>query len=301
MKLSIVFLLLASMSANAALTSISHISLPENNMENAEVFLSSGRVYEIDATNIELLKKLELAKKTRAQVELNLEAGPINPEVLERVTDIKIMKAFASQAMTTNEEVTPMTNYTPSNVDSVQSATRMFNHLNPKTKRWSQCFNRAHIWAKQLYNDFRVNSQKILIYYTKRYREDVDKKWWFHIAPVVSVNGESYVLDREFTTKPHLASDWENIFTAKMRSKRVAPTNYRCKQIKNISEYYNSSNQAYEFCNIQYTSMYYWEPNDMEALEEKGIQKTHWVDWELKSAAKEAFRSWQDVYDRYKY
>src|SRR5690606_25888334 len=97
-------LLLASVSANAALTSISHISLPENNMENAEVFLSSGRVYEIDATNIELLKKLKRAKKTRAQVELNLEAGPINPEVLERVTDIKIMKAFSSEAMTTNEE-----------------------------------------------------------------------------------------------------------------------------------------------------------------------------------------------------
>src|SRR5690606_17139424 len=204
--------------------------------------------------------------KTRAQVEFLVEKGPLSPNVLERVEDIKILdytlntQSVQSVMTSANSEIDPMTNYTPSNVASLDLAKKMFNHLIPKTKAWSQCFNRAHIWARQLAKNYGVKSQKILIYYTKRYRKEVDKKWWFHIAPVVSVNGEKYVLDREFTREPHLALAWEEIFRAKMISKRVGPRGYQCKQIKNIKEYYDAANTNYEYCNIQYTSMYYWEP-----------------------------------------
>ncbi len=55
-----------------------------------------------------------------------------------------------------------------------------------------------------------------------------------------------------------------------------------------------------EYCNIQHTSMFYWEPNDMSRLDKKGVQKTDWVNWELRVASKEAFKKWRKVYDQYK-
>lgn len=307
MKKLIGLVFLISFSAHAEISSISHINYPENNMQTAEVFLSSGRVYEIDSNNSKLLKKLKLAKETRAQVELTIEKGPLAPDALEKIEDVTILEMnlqlqtenILSHLSNLNDEVDPMTNFTPSNVESLSLATKMFHHLINRTKTWSQCFNRAHIWARQLAKDYGVKSQKILIYYTQRYRREVDKKWWFHIAPMISVNGEKYVLDREFTNKPYTALAWEKIFRGKMLAKGVGPKNYQCKLIRNIKEYYDSANTNYEYCNIQYTSMYYWEPNDMEALDAKGIQKTQWVDWEIRAAAKEAFRGWRDVYKTY--
>ena len=135
----------------------------------------------------------------------------------------------------------------------------MFGKLKDRTKSFTQCFNRAHIWARQMHKDYAVKSQKILIYYTKKYRAEVDGKWWFHIAPMITVNEDKYVMDREFTNAPTTDANWEAIFTKKMKSKGIGPADYRCGKIKNISEYYADANPDY--CNIQHTSMYYWEPN----------------------------------------
>lgn len=292
MKTLILTLSLLSLTAHAAVnTKISRV-------ENNEIFAANGRVYEIDTKDLKLIKDLEFAKETGATVNLDLEEGfPFASEVVERITAVEVEEQALEQFGTAEEGLDPMTGYEPSNVSSLEVANEMFSKLKDRSKSFTQCFNRAHIWARQMHKDFGVKSQKILIYYTKKFRAEVDGKWWFHIAPMISVNEEKYVMDREFTNAPTTDVAWEAIFTHKMKVKGVGPADYRCAQIKNISEYYADANPAY--CNIQHTSMYYWEPNDMENLDSKGIQKTQWINWELRIAAKGFLRDWKKVYEKY--
>jgi len=296
MKHILAITLLSTLTSFASITTnVAHI---ENGMngDDTEIFVSyDGRVFNVEPERIELLEKLNYAKENNLEVELEIEDSMIlNPETVERIEAVEIIESNK----TMSEEVsnlTPMTGYKASNVESYDKAMEIFNSLNGKTKWFSQCFNRAHIWAKQMYDNYQVDSMKILIYYTKKYRAEVSKKWWFHIAPMIDVNGQYYVMDREFTREPVTDSKWESIFTKKMGN-----TDYRCKKIDNIKEFYDEDNTNNEFCNIQHTSMYYWEPNDMSKLDKSGVEKTKWVNWELRVASKEAFKKWRNVFKEIK-
>lgn len=289
-------LLLTTINSFATITTnVAHI---ENGMngEDTEVFVSyDGRVFNVEPERIELIEKLQFAKENNLAVELEIEDSMVlNPETVERIEAVDIVLPETEEVVAP-VSLTPMTDYKASNVESYEVAQKIFSSLNNSTKMFSQCFNRAHVWAKQMYDNFQVDSMKILIYYTKRYRREVSKKWWFHIAPMIDVNGQYYVMDREFTRKPVTDASWESIFTSKMGN-----TDYRCKKIDNIKEFYDEENTNTEFCNIQHTSMYYWEPNDMSRLDKTGAQKTNWVNWELRVAAKEAFKKWRNVFKEIK-
>jgi hypothetical protein len=291
-------LLLALQAQATITTNVVHMEEGVSNIENTEVFVTyEGRVFEVDPNRSDLLEKLEIAKEVNLQVEIEVETGAQFDVLgnIEKIISVSLVSENIQLNNDENESFNPMTNYTPSNVESLEKATEMFKSLNGKTKRFSQCFNRAHVWSKQMYDNYGVNSMKILIYYTKKYRKEVSKKWWFHIAPMIDINGEYYVMDKEFTRAPITAKKWESIFTKKMKS-----PGYRCKQIVHIGEYYDSNNTNNEFCNIQYTSMFYWEPNDMSRLEKTGAQKTSWVKTELKRAAKEGFKKSKKVYEEIK-
>lgn len=298
MKKNLLLLLIASLGAQANTYKISHL----DQSDHLEVFLNDGQVLEVAPENKELIEKIYQAYELNSSIEIELESGPISPDVVERIESIKFLENdFYSNAMiSTDEVVTPLSNFTPTNIENMDLVKEMFNSLKQRTKWFTQCFNRAHIWARQMDKDFGVQSEKILIYYTKKFRKEVSGKWWFHIAPMVTVQGEKYVMDKEFTREPITAKAWEEIFTEKMRIKNIGPKDYRCTPITHMSEYYDETNMNYDFCNIQHTSMYYWEPNDMERLENKGIQKTEWVNWEIKAAAKEAWKKWKEIYDQYK-
>jgi hypothetical protein len=277
--------------AEANITRILHVDSPETMDQPFEVLTSgSTEVIEVDANNLELVEKLQLATENNELVQLDY-----------RDNSLKGLTVISSEDEVIEEPVIdlhPMLNYTPTDVESYDYAAEMFKTLNNKTKMFSQCFNRAHIWAKQMHDNFQVSSMKILIYYTKKYRREISKKWWFHIAPMVQIGDEKYVLDREFTRKPVTDENWEKIFTKKMEKKGIY--GYRCKVIKNIKEFYDESNQANEYCNIQVTSMYYWEPNDMSRLDKNGTQKTEFHNRELRMATKEAFKKWRKVYKKIK-
>lgn len=297
MKKIYTLLLMTSFAATAGINT--HVVHMENGLNNAdtEVFVSyDGRVFNLEADREDLREKLEYARENNLEVELEVEDSMVlHPDTVERIEDVQIIEEIAPELQESDALLTPMTGYSPSNVESYEKANEIFLSLNDSTKWFSQCFNRAHIWAKEMFDNYAVHSMKILIYYTKRYRREVSKKWWFHIAPMVSVNGDFYVMDREFTRNPVTDTEWEQIFTKKM-----GDTDYRCKKIDNIKEFYNEENTNNEFCNIQHTSMYYWEPNDMSRLDKTGAEKTTWVNWELRVAAKEAFRKWRKVYSELK-
>ncbi|MFT6632433.1 MAG: hypothetical protein ACJAS4_002396 [Bacteriovoracaceae bacterium] len=282
-------LLTLSTFANAGIkTRVLHIDAPEIMGETYDVLVAKNKtILKVDPANSTLIKKLYEAEEFNSVVDLEIENDQlISLEIIEGGD--KLLDFYPS------EELHPMTNYTPSNVDSYEQAVKMFGYLKKRTKWFTQCFNRALVWSKQMYDRDNVKSMKILIYYTKKYRREIDGKWWFHIAPMIDINGQNFVMDREFTNKPITDTQWEKIFTKKMEAKGVF--GYRCKVIKNIKEYYNNYNQQNEYCNIQVTSMYYWEPNDMSKLDKTGVQQTKFENWKLKSAAKEVFFGWRKVY-----
>lgn len=119
--------------------------------------------------------------------------------------------------------ISPLEGLLATDVDS-KTASKMWSSMKTQTKKHSQCFNRAIVWGHDFDAEFDVKSRKYLIYYTSKYRKELDPKWGFHIAPMVKVNGQDFVFDREFHKKPFLKEVWAKWFVdfgeKKLRKKR---------------------------------------------------------------------------------
>ena len=81
-------------------------------------------------------------------------------------------------------QISPLQNYLASIVPK-NKVVASYNKMRTETKRRSQCFNRAYVWSHELLKFDNIHSKKILIYYTNKFRADLDPKWGFHIAPMV--------------------------------------------------------------------------------------------------------------------
>jgi hypothetical protein len=105
-----------------------------------------------------------------------------------------------------------MLNYQSSNIEDSNLLEEMFRNLNRNKKRFgtTQCFNRAHYWSYQLQQDYGVNTQKVFIYFTRKFTREINGDWWFHVAPAMYLNDELYVLDPEFLSKPVKFEAWKN-------------------------------------------------------------------------------------------
>lgn len=273
-------------------TRILQIDYAEGNEEFNEVIIAKNNSILLVARDATFMPEIEEAYQDHRIVDITLDENKINTfQIIDDGDDIL-------DFYTNTSDKHSMQNYTPSNVSSLDDAKRIFNYLKDRSKWFTQCFNRAHIWSKQMYDRDHVDSMKIFIFYTKKYRREIHKKWWFHVAPMISVNGDYYVMDKEFTKGPLTNDKWENIFTSKLRQKGIE--NYKCKVIKNISEYYDRENQNSEYCNILVSSMYYWMPLDLSRLDSKGLEQTKWENRDLKIATKNVFWGWKKVYKEIK-
>ena len=108
--------------------------------------------------------------------------------------------------------IDPMFNYESSNIENENQLFEMFTKLNRNKKRFglTQCYNRAHYWSYQMKQDYGVNSQKVFIYFTKKYTREINGSWWFHVAPALNFEDELHVFDPEFLTKPVTFESWKN-------------------------------------------------------------------------------------------
>lgn len=173
----------------------------------------------------------------------------------------------------------------PTDVGSFQNAQKIFNSLNDGDKSRSQCFKRAHIWSWDMWSNFGVQSQKMYIFYTRRYIQLEEFDWWFHVAPVVIADGVEYVFDRTYTKKPVTVKEWKEIF---MKG------SVTCSYIDKMATYDN--NQWSRLCYLMKTPMWYFRPLDMRNRDEKGIEKNNWVLMELQDSRR-AFKDGADVYE----
>jgi hypothetical protein len=189
----------------------------------------------------------------------------------------EIPKIFLSK---NREEPKPL--FSPTIFADEKEIDEIFNQLRADYKRNSECSDRAHIWAYDLFKEKQIFSKKIFIFFTASYINREKFKWWFHVAPLLSVKTpqglKERVLDFRYAQKPLKVKEWTDLMVHSGRS---------CKETTLFSEY--DVNPQTEDCYLIKESMYYRLPGQIFEQETKGKFRTQFFNSELKFSLKNAF------------
>lgn len=271
----ILFMISFQLSAAIHTGKISKIDLPQNQHELPLIFLDSGKVLKIKPENKDDLAAFYTAMRNSEKLKL----------MTNKKRQIVAVENLGTEEMLVSETVGKIADYEPTVMASEEDAKKLFSGLRRGARSWSQCYNRAHIWSYESKLNHSVNTMKVFIFYTRKYIREYDFDWWFHVSPFTYVaaaeSREERVLDYRFSKSPLSMKKWTDLF---MRNR------VECTPISNYSEYENNQEKAY--CYLQRASMFYYQPLDLEALENSGKTKTDWVKWEVKNAYRNGFGDW---------
>jgi hypothetical protein len=170
--------------------------------------------------------------------------------------------------------------YSPSLVSDSEQAKYLFKESRYKSKE-SQCFNRAHVWSHEWYKNHGILSNKTWLFFTRKYIRKYAFDWWFHVAPSILVSEDGMVrekiMDRKYGRGPQNLNHWTDIFVR---------NNANCPVVQKYSDYANYPETGW--CYTMRTSMFYYQPVDIEWLELWELQKSNWHEEELRAAYKDA-------------
>jgi hypothetical protein len=239
------------------------------------VLLTNGRVVKLRAADPEMLARFKRAQQQESWVDLT-----INEE--REILQLKTLETPVPKRMSPMVLKRAPEQFIPSVLGGLDFA-RTYHR---SSRRWlegeTQCFNRAHVWSYDWWKKNNFLSMKMFIFFTRKYIRQYNFEWWFHVAPYLHVNVEGRIRERmmdiRYTRGPVTVKQWSDIF---MRNKAD------CLVITKYSEYANFPETG--DCYLYRTPMFYYQPVDMEMEEAWGTQKTHWVDWEVREAFREAF------------
>lgn len=252
---------------------IHHLDYPRPGEDLTLVYLSSGDVLKVPVEEKDLHKELEEAFKHHQVLELEYN----HDRFIEAVSSFQDNKQpVTTKRIPTNES------YNPTILSSQFDASQLFRSLRRGATSWSQCYNRAHIWAyeSKYYND--INSMKVFLFFTRKYIRQYNYKWWFHVSPFTYVdegNGiQEKVLDLAFTRGPTPMKQWTDLFMYNRAT---------CPEVTKYSQYEN--HQEEEYCYLHKATMFYLQPLDLDNLERSGQIKSNWVDYEVRRAYRNGF------------
>lgn len=277
--------LLTSLSAFSAevTTTIVEVGAAEAGDKEVMVFAQSeGRVLWVDAKDVALLEALKIAKEKNLLVKVNFRDFNGN------VKGVELLETSQPEVSTGESfDKNTLANFNPSLIESLSSSQSVFDRMDGRTKWKSQCYNRAHGWAYDMYTQSGIQSMKVFIFFTQRFIKAEKYKWWFHVAPYVLTQMEASsvetVMDRTFTRGPLKMKDWTDKFMSR---------NQTCPVVTRYSDY--RLNQYTQDCYLIKTSMYYRSPSDIERNETEGRHLTAWDLRGVADARKEAFKNWRD-------
>jgi len=169
--------------------------------------------------------------------------------------------------------------FIPTNLSDIRDAQRVMSELKDNSRSRSECFQRAHLWAMEMNQMAKIRSEKIFLFFTDRYQREYGFSWWFHVATLVLINNEEFVIDPRFFDHPVNTQEWSDFFM---------PSHPICKTVSTYQEYEN--NEEAEYCYFRKIPMYYFEPSDIEARDKSNVVVDHWIDWEI-SSAEDALRN----------
>lgn len=167
--------------------------------------------------------------------------------------------------------------YEPTSISAAQ-VQEIFQTLNPNFKRLSECSDRAHVWAYDVFKKSGIKSQKAFILFTASYINRVRFKWWFHVAPMFTVGDQKMITDVMYKDRAVTLKEWSDMMVFSLRD---------CKMTTKFSEY--DVNPQTEDCYMIHTNMYYRLPGDIHEEETRGVYRSSWNDFEVTSSRSRAF------------
>ena len=243
--------------------------------EKILVLLSNGRVAYLPE-NSDLSAAFEAAARHGSTLQVTLNSA-------REITSAMTLKEFPDKTLPARHSRGQT--YDPTVIPSLDKATTVFKNMNRKANEESQCYNRAHVWSFEMYNNYLVKPNKIFIFFTNKYIRRYSFEWWFHVSPYVHVQeGDQVVervMDHKYSNGPKLMKEWTDIFMK---------NDPQCADIEKYTDYeYHRGDANAPWCMLLRSSMYYYQPLDLEALDKKGSVKDFWVEWEIRNAYREAF------------
>lgn len=242
--------------------------------EESLVFLASGHVAAFSASDIKLLEKLKEAQRKNTWLRFTLGKGRVVLSVVEAEKPLALKSSGARQKS--------FFSYTPSVLKNLDQAKEIFALARMDFKHESQCYNRAHIWAYEWRVNKAVYSSKAWLFFTRKFIRQNKFEWWFHVAPMVHVIDEGFVKERimdvKYSRSPLPLKQWTDIF---MRD------NANCPVVEQYSD--QADHPESGSCFVMKSSMYYYQPADLEELELSGAVRDTWLESEVRNAYLEAF------------
>lgn len=225
-----------------------------------------------------------LSEEKKSALRLTLKEAKENDSLLQidldergEVRDLKILEQ-SEKNLNEDDPLPVIGPFRPTVLRNYGEAQSIFQHLNRRHQRDSQCYNRAHIWAFEEWRRIGLQSLKLFMFFTKSYIWEYNYEWWFHVTPLTYVGSTPVTLDRTFNRAPLTIKDWTLGF---IKSRRDCPI------ITRYSHY--EQNQMTEHCYLIPATMYFWQPRDLEAYEQTGKYKENFIPSEVNHAYWEAF------------
>lgn len=243
--------------------------------EPSLIFFEDGRLLHLHSVDGNTLKKFELVEISGDTVRVQTTRIGQFDDVSEiRVvpsTDEGALELFKAPTQTVNQS------FTPTDYGTYENAQAQFKRLTLNMRSRSQCYQRAHAWAYEMWKESGAYTQKTFMFFTRKFIREYNYGWWFHVTPHILVNGTEFTLDRTFTDGPLTMQVWTSEFM---------PKDVTCPVVEKYSDYKN--NQESQLCYHIKVPMYYYQPLQVEELE-KGKFVTDWVASEL-AHARRAYR-----------
>ena len=239
------------------------------------ILLMDGHVAFLEKSSKSLLDELQKSLENEEWIEVTLDEklNLVSYKILNRLL------YTPNSILPTSDNI--LFSYEPS-ILTITEARSVFKNMRRDYPDDSQCYNRAHIWTYEEFNRKSVYSNKLFLFFTTKYIRAYRYHWWFHVTPMVFMGGTDQsnwrTLDRRYTIEPLLTKTWTNIF---MNNNALCPVVY------NYSDYRN--HQSDQWCYLIPTTMFFWQPRDIERLERTGYQKSSYISSEVDYAYWEAF------------
>lgn len=267
----LVLIISSSLQATTYISQIIRIDPGKNNDPNL-IYLSNGRI--VKTFENEFILDLKAAVLDKSWLNISVDDSRIIKEIQKSENPVELTPP-QFKLLNANEE------YNPSILKSLDQARQFFYEAKINSKE-SQCYNRAHVWAYDWRVKHKVYSEKLWIYFTAKYIREFDFDWWFHVAPMVHVIADNKVKERvmdiKYSKGPLSINQWSDIFMRNLA---------KCPVVEKYTDQANNPESAY--CYLMKSSMYYYQPVDLETLEHKSITKTRWLENEVRHAFEEAF------------
>lgn len=165
--------------------------------------------------------------------------------------------------------------YHPTVLTSFLEVQRILNQMRGDFLGVSQSFNLSHIWAYEIFKKEKVKSQKAFLFFSDAFIRRTNNKYWFHVSPLFHYQNkelkvEEVILDKTLSPAPLTVGEWVSLL---MKQKIHCP----------IRKTYSEAKVARD-CALVKSSMYYWQPKDLEALEQERLFRVNFFDFEVETA-----------------